>query len=69
MKCWGCREVEHRLWTCPIKAAHSAKGKVQQERKVVYRAYKGENHIAKNCNSYWRWREQDLREEVKKLRE
>ena len=30
---------------------------------------KGENHIARNCDNYWRWREQDLQEEVKKLRE
>ena len=36
---------------------------------MVCRACKGENHIARNCNSYWRWREQELREEVKKLRE
>ena len=32
-------------------------------------ACKGENHIARNCDSYWRWREQELREEVKRLRE
>ena len=32
-------------------------------------ACKGENHIARNCDSYWRWRELELREEVKKLRE
>ena len=31
-------------------------------------ACKGENHIVKNCDSYWRWRELNLREEVKKLR-
>ena len=31
-------------------------------------ACKGENHIARDCDSYWRWRELDLKEEVKKLR-
>jgi len=68
MKCWGCGEVGHRLWTCSTKAACPSKGEVQQKRKVVCRACKGENHIARNCDSYWRWRELDLREEVKKLR-
>jgi len=69
VKCWGCGEVGHCLSTCPIKAAHPPKGEVQQERKVVCRVCKGKNHIARNCDSYWRWREQELREEVKKLRE
>jgi len=69
VKCWGCGEVGHYLWTCPIKAARPPKGKAQQEGKVVCRACRGGNHIARNCNSYWRWREQELREEVKKLRE
>ena len=68
-KCWGCGETGHRLWTCPRKAAHPPKGEAQQERKIVCRACKEENHIARNCDSYWRWREQELREEVKKLRE
>jgi len=68
VKCWGCREVGHRLWACPMKVACPPKGKVQQERKVVYRACRGENHVTRNCNSYWRWREQELREKVKKLR-
>jgi len=54
---------------CPTKAVCPPKGKGQQERKVVYRVCKGKNHIAKDCNSYWRWRGQELREEVKKLRE
>ena len=36
---------------------------------MVYRACKGENHVARNCDMYWRWREQELKEEVKKLRE
>jgi len=26
-------------------------------------------HVARNCESYWRWREWSLREEVKELRE
>ena len=29
---------------------------------------KEENHVAKNCNSYWRWREQKLRRELKELK-
>ena len=68
VKCWGCREVGHCLWTCPTKAAHPPKGEAQQERKIGCTVCKGENHIARNCDSYWRWRELDLREEVKKLR-
>jgi len=54
MKCWGCREVGHRLWTCPRKAARPHKGKAQQGRKVMYVACKRENHVARNCDSYWR---------------
>ena len=54
VKCWGCGEVGHHLWTCPTKAAHPPKGEAQQERKVVCKACKGENHVARNCNSYWR---------------
>jgi len=69
MKCWGCGEVGHRLWMCPKGAARPNKGKAQQERKVVCVACKGENHIARNCDSYWRWKELELREEVKRLRE
>jgi len=69
VECWGCGEVGHRLWTCPKKAACPHKGKAQQERKEVCRACKGENHVARNCDSYWRWRELELKEEVKKLRE
>ena len=69
VKCWGCREAGHRLWTCLTKAACLLKREVQQKRKVTCRACKGENHITRNCDSYWRWREQELREKVKKLRE
>jgi len=69
VKCWGCGEVGHCLWTCPAKVVCPPKGEAQQEKKVVCVACKGENHIARNCNSYWRWRELELREEVKKLRE
>jgi len=68
VKCWRCGEVGHCIWTCPAKAARPPKGEVQQERRIVCVACKGENHIARNCDSYWRWRELDLREEVKKLR-
>jgi len=69
VKCGECGEVGHCLWTCPTKVACPPKGEAQQERKVVCRVCKGENHIVRNCDSYWRWREQELREEVKKLRE
>jgi len=69
VRCWGCGEVGHRLWICPTKAAHLPKGEAQQKRKVVCRACKGVNHITRNCDSYWRWREQELRKEVKRLRE
>jgi len=69
IRCWGCGEVGHHLWMCPKKAVHPQRGEAQQERKVVCVACKGENHVARNCNSYWRWRELELREEVKKLRE
>ena len=69
IECWGCEEVGHCLWMCPKKAARPHKREAQQERKVVCMACKGENHVARNCNGYWRWREQELREEVKKLRE
>ena len=69
VKCWGYGEAGHHLWTCPKKAACPCRGEAQQERKVVYVACKEENHIARNCDSYWRWRELELREEVKKLRE
>ena len=68
VKCWGCGEAGHHLWTCPTKAAHPPKGEAQQKRKIVCAACKGENHIVRNCDSYWRWRELGLREEVKKLR-
>jgi len=68
VECWGCREVGHRLWTCPKKAMRPYKGKAQQERKVECTVCKGENHIARNCKSYWRWKELNLREEVKELR-
>jgi len=67
MKCWGCREAGHCLWTCPKKAAHPKQEEAQQKR-LVYRKYKEENHIAKNCNSYWRWREQELRRKIKELK-
>ena len=42
---------------------------MQQKEKVVCKACGGENHIAKNCDSYWRWREQKLRRKVKELKE
>ena len=69
VRCWGCGEAEHRLWMCPTKVACPAEGKVQQERRVVCRACKGEDHVARNCVDHWRRRERDLQEEVRKLRE
>jgi len=69
VRCWGCGKVGHCLWTCPKGAAHPSKGEVQQEGRTVCRVCRGENHIARNCDTYWRWREQDLKEEVKKLKE
>ena len=68
VKCWGCRKEGHRLWTYPRKAARPPKGEAQQG-KLVCRKCKEENHIARNCNSYWRWREQKLRKKVKELKE
>jgi len=56
VKCWGCGEEGHCLWTCPKKAACPEEGEVQQ-RKLVCREWKGENHVARNYDSYWRWRE------------
>jgi len=68
MRCWGYKEAGHHLWMCPTKAVCPPKGKAQQEKRMVCAACKGENYIARNCDSYWRWRELDLKEEVKKLR-
>jgi len=68
VKCWGCGEMGHCLWTCPAKTAYPPKGEAQQERKVVCRTCKGENHVARDCDTYWRWREQSLKKEVKELR-
>ena len=68
VKCWRYGETGHRLWTYPTKVAYPPKGEAQQERKEVCRACKGESHVTRNCDSYWKWREQDLREEVKMLR-
>jgi len=53
VKCWGCGEVGHCLWTCPKKVACPEQGRAQQ-RKLVCREYKEENHVARNCDSYWR---------------
>jgi len=53
VKCWGYGEKGHHLWMCPKKAACPEQGKAQQ-RKLVYRECKEENHVARNCDSYWR---------------
>ena len=68
VKCWGCGEEGHHLWTCPKRVACPVQGKVQQ-RKLRCAECKEENHIARNCNSFWRLREQELRRELKELKE
>ena len=68
VKCWGCGEEGHCLWTCLKKVVHLEQGEAQQ-RKLVCRKCKGKSHIAGNCDSYWRWREQELRRKVKELKE
>ena len=69
VRCWGCGEVGHRLWACPTKAACPPKEEAQQEKKVVCKACKGENHVTRNCDTYWRWKERELRRELKELKE
>ena len=68
VKCWGYGEEGHCLWTYPKKTACPEQRKVQQ-RKLVCRECKEENHIARNCDSYWRWREQELRKKLKDFKE
>jgi len=53
---------------CPKKTVHPVQGKAQQ-RKLRCAECREENHVARNCNSYWRWREQELRRELKELKE
>jgi len=53
VKCWGYEEEGHHLWTCPKKAACPIQGKVQQ-RKLRCEKCKEENHVARNCDNYWR---------------
>jgi len=65
---WECGEEGHCLWTCPKKVACPEQGKAQQ-RKLVCRECKKENHVTRNCDGYWRWREQELRRKVKELKE
>ena len=68
VECWGYREVGHCLWKCPKKAAYPEQGKVQQK-KLVCRECKGENHVVRNCNSYWRWREREVKKKLRELKE
>jgi len=53
---------------CPKKAAHPEQEKAQQ-RKLVCRECKEKNHVERNCDTYWRWREQELRRKLKELKE
>ena len=53
---------------CPKKAVHPEQGKAQQ-RKLVCRECKEKNHATRNCDSYWRWREWELRRKLKELKE
>jgi len=68
VKCWGYGEEGHHLWMCPKKAAHPEQEKAQQ-RKLVCRECKEKNHVERNCDTYWRWREQELRRKLKELKE
>ena len=67
VRCWGCGEEGHYLWTCPKKVACPVQGKAQQRRLKCIEC-KEENHVAKNCDSYWRWREQELRRKLRELK-
>ena len=31
--------------------------------------YKEENHVTKDCNNYWRWREQEVRRKLREVKE
>ena len=33
------------------------------------REYKEENYVARNCDSYWRWREREVRKKLRELKE
>jgi len=68
IKCWGCEEEGHYLWTCPKRAACPEQREAQQ-RKLICNKCKGENHVARNCDSYWRWREQEVKRKLKELKE
>jgi len=52
---------------CPKKVACPVQGKVQQRRLKCAECRK-ENYVAKNCNSYWKWRERELRRKLKELK-
>jgi len=53
VKYWGYGEEGHCLWTCPKKAACPVQEEAQQW-KLRCADYGEENHIARNCNGYWR---------------
>jgi len=40
-----------------------------QQRKLRCVVCKEENHVAKDCDNYWRWREQEVKRKLKELKE
>ena len=59
-RCWGCGEVGHVLWDCPISLAQPKKAEAQQVRKVEWRKCSkcgGNNHWDKECPSVKLWGE------------
>ena len=63
VKCWGCGKERHRLWTCSKRVACPMRGEVQK-RKLVYRECREENHVARNCDNYWQWREREVKRKL-----
>jgi len=70
IRCWGCGKVVHHLWTCPKKVVCPVQGEMQQRsiRKLVCKECKEKNHIARNCDRYWWWREREVKRKLKELR-
>ena len=51
----------------PRKMTHPVQGEAQQRKLRCVRC-EGKNHIARNCDSYWRWREQKVKRKLKELK-